>query len=134
MKEVQAAIRLREKLGVEGKEAEEISKKAKRMFSMTLTDGAISSFLFAYSKAKNENVKKLVEGDYEKYREMSKEEEREWALIVAFLVKEALSNISADGDLVNLLKKLSDGKVRVKAERAMLRYLKALGKVLEAYS
>ncbi|MEM4447272.1 MAG: type III-B CRISPR module-associated protein Cmr5 [Candidatus Jordarchaeales archaeon] len=134
MKEVQAAIRLREKLGVEGKEAEEISRKAKRMFSMTLTDGAISSLLFAYSKAKNENVKKLVEGDYEKYREMSKEEEREWALIVAFLVKEALSNISADGDLVNLLKKLSDGKVRVKAERAMLRYLKALGKVLEAYS
>lgn len=134
MKEVQAAIRLREKLGVEGKEAEEISRKAKRMFSMTLTDGAISSFLFAYSKAKNENVKKLVEGDYEKYREMSKEEEREWALIVAFLVKEALSNISADGDLVNLLNKLSDGKVRVKAERAMLRYLKALGKVLEAYS
>ncbi|MEM1798442.1 MAG: type III-B CRISPR module-associated protein Cmr5, partial [Candidatus Jordarchaeales archaeon] len=117
----------------EGKEAEEISRKAKRMFSMTLTDGAISSFLFAYSKAKNENVKKLVEGDYEKYREMSKEE-REWALIVAFLVKEALSHISADGDLVNLLNKLSDGKVRVKAERAMLRYLKALGKVLEAYS
>lgn len=132
MKEVQAALRFRSELDISGKEAEDVSRKAKRMFSMTLTGGAISSFLFAYSKAKNENVKKLIE-DYKKYKGMSEEEGR-WGLIVAFLVKEALSNFKITGDLVDLMKRLSDRETRLKIERTMLRYLEALAKVLDAYS
>jgi len=132
VKEVQAALKFREKLGIKGDEAAELSRKAKRMFSMTLTEGAISSFLFAYSKAKNENVKKLL-SNYEEYKNLEKEE-GEWGLIAAFLIKEALSDMKLDGDLVNLMNKLHEKDVRMKVERATLRYLEALGKVLDAYS
>lgn len=131
-REVQSALNLVKNLDLKGKEADEVSKVAKKMFSMTITGGAVSSFLFAYSKAKNENVRKLFD-NYNYYKNLDSEERR-WGLVVAFLLKEALSKLNFESDLLDVVSKLHDENVRGKVEGIVLRYLDNLSKVLDAFT
>lgn len=132
LREIQTALNLVRHLNLKGEEADEVSKTAKRMFSMTITGGVVSSFLFAYSKAKNENIKKLYE-DYNTYKSLDKEE-RNWGLVLTFLLKEALSGLNFKSDLVDVVSRLHDEDVRGKAEVVVLRYLDKLSRVLDAFS
>lgn len=133
MSEVKAALEFAKSFGLKGDEADSVSKIAKRMFSMTVAGGAISSLLFAYKKAKNSNVKRLLEKyGSDVYSSIKEEEERRWGAVTAFILKEAIPDVSGDGELIGLMEKLHDRNIRGKVERRILRYLNALSRVLDA--
>ncbi len=133
MKEVMAALEFAKAFDLKGGEADAVSKIAKRMFSMTISGGAISSLLFAYKKAKNSNVKRLFkEYSSAAYKGIEGEEERRWGAVTAFILKNAIPDISEDGELIVLVERLHDRNVRGKVEGGILRYLDALSRVLDA--
>lgn len=114
-----------------------IARYSKRFISQTLGGGIIESLLFAYNKAKVENVLEFINGN--KSIVMSNQKLKDngpWIIILGFLYLNILKDHCKlnTPDLINILNSTCfESKNRSIIERVIVRYMILFTRIIEAY-